>query len=165
MKKTITALSLSLLMAMPVCAATKQEKAEELLKMMNTQSIFDTVYTQAIIPLSCEIIMSPEEEIKLKDDFMKIADMDALMKTLSKFWVDNYTDQELDELLAFYKTDLGKKAIQLTPQYTQYSMTELQKWGEEKGAAFEKLGEDLARKYSRRSGLEVEACIKSKMGM
>ena len=165
MKKFIAAAALGLLISASASANTKQEKAEELLALMNTRAIFDTTYTQSMMPLSCTLIMTPADEENLKKEFMEIADLDALVKKLSQFWIQNYTEQELDQLIAFYKTDLGKKSISLLPQYTQVTIAELQKWGQEKGPQFMELGKKLAQKYPKRSGQEIEACIKSKTGM
>ena len=164
MKKIIAVSAVALMMAGSCLAATKQQKAEELINLMNTQAVFDAVYAQAAIPLSCELIMSPADEAELKKEFMQIADMPALMRTLSQFWILHYTDHELDQLLAFYKTDLGKKSIELMPQYTQFSLAEMQKWGEQKGPKFIELGAKLAQKYPKRSGEQTKACIKAKMG-
>ena len=152
MRKLIAVSSLVLMLAGSGFAATKQEKADELLKLMNSQAVFDSIYAQAMVPISCELIMPPAEEEKLKDDYMKIADMPALMKTLSQFWIQHYTEQELDQLINFYKSDLGKKSIELMPLYTQYSMKELHKWGQEKGPKFMELGKGLSQKYPKRSG-------------
>lgn len=165
MKKLIAALSVGLFLSGSVSAATKQEKAEELLALMNTNAIFDTTYAQSMIPVSCTLIMTPADEENLKKEFMEIADLDALVKKLSQFWIQNYTEQELDQLIAFYKTDLGKKSIALLPQYTQVTITELQKWSREKEPQFIELGKRLSQKYPKRAGYEVEACIKSKTGM
>ena len=50
MKKIIAILSLCCLVTMSAHAATKEEKAAELLKMMNTQAIFGAAYEQVSIP-------------------------------------------------------------------------------------------------------------------
>ena len=165
MKKIIAILSLCCLVTMSAHASTKEEKAAELLKMMNTQAIFGAAYEQVSIPLTCELVMPTTAETKLKEDFMRIADVDSLLWTLSQFWVKNYTEKELDTLIAYYKTDLGKKTIRMMPQYTQYSMAVMEKWSKEKKDDFINLGKELARKYPKRSGADAEACVKSKMGM
>lgn len=165
MKKIIALSSAVLLLAGSVQAATKQEKAQELLNLMNMQATFDAAYTQSIIPVTCTLTMPASAEEELKTEFMQIADMPKVMQNLSQFWIQNYTDQELDQLIAFYKTGVGKKSIELMPQFTQFSMTEMQKWGQEKGPAFIALGKKMAQKYPARTEAEAKACIKSKLGL
>ncbi|MBR6411777.1 MAG: DUF2059 domain-containing protein [Alphaproteobacteria bacterium] len=164
--KKIVAVSVGvLMMAGSAFGSTKQEKAEELLALMNTQAMFDSMYDQTIPQVTCELEMTPAEEEEFKKEFMEILDIQSLMHTFSQFWIQNYTDKELDQVLAFYKTDAGKKTIELMPQYMQFAMTEGQKWGQDKGPKFMELGKKYAQKYPKRSQDQKEICIKSKMGM
>ncbi len=164
--KKIFAVFMTVLMFSGSCLAdTKQEKAEEILNLINVRSAVDVAYDQIMIPVSCEIIMSAEEEAEFKKEFIKIADVPSLINDEMEFWVQNYTEEELDQLLAFYKTDLGKKNIALMPKYAQFSAKVMQKWQQQKAPKIVELTEILVQKHSRRSGEETQACIRSKMGL
>ena len=164
MKKIIILLFLGIFTAFPA-RASKIEKAEELLKLINFDSVLDLTYEQAMLPILCTVVMSTEEQAMLKQEFEEILDAPALSKVFMQFWVDHFTEEELGQLLAFYKTTVGKKTLQLMPQYAQFSMIELQKWMQERTKKFFELGQKIDAKYPKRSGMEAEACIKEKMGM
>ena len=41
-----------------------------------------------------------------------------------------YTEEDIDALIAFYKSDIGKKVLQVTPMVTQESMEAGKQWGQ-----------------------------------
>ena len=164
MKKIIILLFLGLFTAFPG-RASKIEKAEELLKLINFDSVLDLTYEQAMQPIFCTVVMSTEEQAMLKQEFKEILDAPALSKVFMQFWVDHFTEEELGQLLAFYETTAGQKTVQLMPQFAQFTMIELQKWMQERAEKFFELGQKIDAKYPKRSRMEAEACIKEKMGM
>lgn len=46
----------------------------------------------------------------------------GLMERMERFMVKHYTDDELREMLAFYRSDVGRKSIELTPQLMKETM-------------------------------------------
>ncbi|MCH4823751.1 DUF2059 domain-containing protein [Gramella lutea] len=55
----------------------------------------------------------------------------GLYKKLASVYIENFTEQELDEILAFYATPIGEKMIKVTPELTKKGMEIGQAWGAE----------------------------------
>ena len=163
MKKLVLFLALALFIS--PAHASKEEKAAALMKVMNAEATLSVAYDQAIIPLSCQFVMTPSDEAALKADLIKTLDAESFVKTLSQFWVQNYTEQELDDVLKFYQTPAGKKSIALMPEYTKFMLTEQKKWGEKVMPKMVELGNRISNKYQQRSGAEAAACMKQKQGL
>ena len=64
-------------------------------------------------------------------EFMKEVNADALIKMVIPIYEKYYTDLEIQQLIAFYQTPLGKKVILTTPQIMQESMQSGEAWGTE----------------------------------
>ncbi len=47
-----------------------------------------------------------------------------------RLYASHFTEKELKDALAFYKTSLGKKLIEQEPKILEQSMTEAQSWGD-----------------------------------
>jgi len=162
MKKII--LFLALAMFISPAHASKEEKAATLMKLMNVEASLNVAYDQAIIPLACQFIMTPADETALKAEMMKAMDAESIVKILSQFWVQNYTEQELDEVLKFYQTSAGKKSIDLMPAYTKFMLAEQEKWMKQIMPKMIDLGKRIEQKYQKRSGKEAMSCLKQKGG-
>ena len=98
MKRIFVFLLLSLLMINPSFASSKQEKAKELLKLMNTDAIFDSVYELVMVPVFCTVVMPLEEQKSFRDEFIKIMDLDSFFNIAIDFWINNFTEEEMDDL-------------------------------------------------------------------
>lgn len=166
MKKIITLLFWGVLMASPAYAMTKTEKVDKLLSLMDFENnkVVDAVYEQAMTPVLCSLVMLPSEEYVLKEKFLQIMDFDSYLNKLIHFWVDNFTENEIDQLLAFYQSSVGQKSLRLIPQYLQSAMDEAEKWLASKTNDLEKFIEEINNQYRKRSGKEIKDCIKSRMG-
>ena len=164
MKKFLVALLFSTVITTPAYA-TKKEKALELLQLNNANfQQIDRMYDQAMIPISCSFVLSSDEEQQVKDKFSKIMNLQTFIDNMAQFWVQNYTEQELDEILKFYKTETGKKTVALMPKYTQLFMQEHQKLMNNIAPKLKDFGDELTTKYQKRSDTEIEACVHSKLG-
>jgi len=124
--KTILILACSLFL-LPVTAQEKKEltPAEELMKVMRME---DTIIQggEAGFPLVAQSLsaenLSEAEMQEVKDAFMaymgKLAvDSELRAKTI-EIYNKNFTQQELKDLTAFYRTPLGKKALETLPAIT-----------------------------------------------
>jgi uncharacterized protein len=49
---------------------------------------------------------------------------------MAKIYAQDFTEQELKDLLAFYKTPLGQKLLNQEPRSIQQSMAFMQQWGQ-----------------------------------
>ncbi|MDT0644280.1 DUF2059 domain-containing protein [Zunongwangia sp. F363] len=72
--------------------------------------------------------MIPEEN---REAFKKelLASMDDLYTQIAQVYVENFTEEEIDEILAFYDTPVGKKMVETTPELTKKGMEIGQQWG------------------------------------
>lgn len=97
-----------------------KEKAKNLIQ-LTSEGQFDVM----LQPL---INMVPEENrAAFKADIK--ASMDNLYDQLVVVYMDSYTEEEIDAILAFYNTPVGKKMVATTPEITQKSMQIGQQWG------------------------------------
>jgi hypothetical protein len=65
------------------------------------------------------------------DGFMKEIKPNDLINLIIPIYEKHYTAEEIKELIAFYKTPVGKKTIAVLPQITADSMKAGQAWGKE----------------------------------
>ena len=164
MKKIIMLLLFGVFLSGP-CYATPKEKIEELFVLVKMSAQLDEGYRKMIIPVICELNMSSADEEIFLRELIKIADFQTVKDKMIQFWADNYTEEELDQLIAFYKTDLGQKTLAMFPKYVQWVSVETVKWAQEKGHQIEELAEKMAEKYSPRSEEETKACWQSRLGL
>lgn len=54
---------------------------------------------------------------------------------MAKIYANDFTEQELKELVVFYKTPLGQKLLAQEPKTVQSSMTYMQQWAQNFGEA------------------------------
>ncbi len=99
-----------------------QEKAVQLIEMTSGQQ-FD-------IMLDPIVKMIPE---KNREAFKKemMASLDDIYVKLAKIYTEKFTEAEIDEILAFYQTPVGKKMRAITPELTKKGMEIGQQWGME----------------------------------
>ena len=110
----------------------KQQKMAELADLMNMSSMVDTIYTQMegmMLNLSQQMDIQPSEK-PIFDAYYK--EMTAIMKQdmswekmepmILDIYSRNFTEKEIDDLVAFYKTPTGQSVIRKLPMVTQESM-------------------------------------------
>ncbi len=49
---------------------------------------------------------------------------------MAKIYANEFTEQELKELVAFYKSPLGKKLLSAEPRAIQFSMSFMNQWAQ-----------------------------------
>lgn len=77
------------------------------------------------------------------DSIVKKLDPDTITNLVIPIYQKYYTDEDIQQLIVFYQTPLGKKVIASTPQIMQESMQVGQNWGRAIG---EKIYNDLEAK-------------------
>lgn len=162
MKKLFFVFCLGLFATTPAHALSKQEKVAQILDALNSQETTKAWLDNAFLNVSCSFVIPQEDEQKTRKEFEKAMGLSPFIDSLTQFWVDNYTDQELDAILSFYQTEAGRKVASLQPKYAIYVQQVMQNWAKEAMPAVMKLGDDYSKKYRHRSGSEAEACIRSK---
>ncbi|MGJ8644493.1 MAG: DUF2059 domain-containing protein [Luteolibacter sp.] len=89
-------------------------------------------------------------EIKAAADkfFSKTFEDPEIMGELANVYENNYTDEEMEELLMFYETPVGKKSLQTMPQVMQESGAIGQKFAQKNQAEFQAEMQAIMMKYA-----------------
>lgn len=110
----------------------KQQKIDELVNVMNMDAMVDSMYSQVegmMQNMSVQMGVKPDEK-PIFDKYY--ADMTEVLKTkmswqkMQPMMVDLYdkqfSEQEINDMLAFYKTESGQAILRKMPQVMQASM-------------------------------------------
>ena len=163
MKKVIAVFGLSLMITGTSFAATTQEKSEELSRAI-IGPLVETLFPIVIAPIVCSAVMTPSQEEEVKNEILSLYGPDTFVQQASPFFSQNYTEEELDQLINFYKSDVSKKMVALTPKFNQFMAEKMQHWQKEVYPKAVELGSKMAQKYPKRPQDQVQACIKSRTG-
>ena len=111
---------------------TKQQKIDELIKVMNLDSMVDSMYGQVegmMKGMSDQMGGKPSEQT-IFDKYY--GDMTTVLKTemswakmqpmMVNVYDKHFSEQEIADMLAFYKTDTGQKILEKMPVVMQESM-------------------------------------------
>ncbi|MEM6515836.1 MAG: DUF2059 domain-containing protein [Bacteroidota bacterium] len=126
MKKII--LAIAILCAVSINAqesASYKQKTIEFIKLTGTSDAFENAIDQIGLNV-------PEDK---KEAYKKEAmgTLDGLYEKIAELYMKEFTEAEISELIAFYKTDLGKKLASKQTTLSQSSMMLGQTWGMEIG--------------------------------
>ncbi|MBH0027575.1 DUF2059 domain-containing protein [Pseudoalteromonas sp. SWN29] len=112
--------------------ATKQQKIDELINVMNMDAMVDSMYGQVegmMKGMSDQMGVKPSEQPTFDKYY---ADMTAVLKTqmswakmqpmMVNVYDKHFNEQEIADMLAFYKTDTGQKILAKMPVVMQESM-------------------------------------------
>ncbi len=108
--------------------ASKSAKAEELLQLTQSDQMLKTMEPMMKGMLAqAGKDMTAEQRAKAGDLQEKMltlvaANLNKAKPALAKVYTDTYTEDELDGILAFYKSPAGKAFIQKMPEVMQRSM-------------------------------------------
>ena len=133
-------LTLALLATLPLTSfagdAEKQQKAEQLLALTKADKLLDSVYAQMegmMSNMTKNMDIDPGDQDLVKayySDTMSIMKDNmswAKLKPLyMQIYSNNFSEQELDDYIAFYKTSSGQALVQKMPVVMQQSMTYVQ---------------------------------------
>ncbi len=105
---------------------------EELLEVTNVKSIVDTMYSeidQMLEGLATQLGISEEEQpifkkylTKVKASVNEEISWDKMKDPMIELYMKHYTEKEIRDILAFYKTDTGKSLVEKMPLVMQDSM-------------------------------------------
>lgn len=98
------------------------QKAIELIKMTSGQQ-FDVM-------LDPIVKMVPEDNRKAFKEEVTTS-LESLYGQMAQVYTEEFTEAEIDEILAFYHTPVGKKMREITPELTRKGMEIGQQWGQE----------------------------------
>ncbi len=110
----------------------KQQKIDELVEVMNMDAMVDSMYAQVegmMQNMSVQMGVKPDEKA-IFDKYY--ADMTEVLKTkmswqkmqpmMINLYDKQFTEQEISDMLAFYKTESGQAILKKMPQVMQESM-------------------------------------------
>ena len=99
-----------------------QQKAMNLIEMTSGQQ-FEVMLDPVLqmVPEENRKAFKKEVEASLKNLYLQIAQV----------YTEEFTEAEIDKILAFYNTPVGKKMRDFTPEVTKKAMEIGQQWGQE----------------------------------
>ncbi|WP_300673236.1 DUF2059 domain-containing protein [Soonwooa sp.] len=109
-------------------AQTKEQKVEKLLDLMGTTSNMKLMFEQMMNQYQKSYSSVPSaywEKVRLKVNYKELQSKVAII------YANHFTEEDIDGLIKFYETPLGKKTIKELPLIMQESMTAGQEWGME----------------------------------
>jgi len=107
--------------------ASKQDDIHTLLQVMNTREIIEQTLDQMVVNMRQAMPALTEEmweEIKLEMDF------DALLESYVPIYDKYLSQEEIQGLITFYRSEVGRQFVEATPQITQETMKVGQEWGQ-----------------------------------
>lgn len=155
MKNFLTTLSLLVLFVITGFTqdAALHAKVAKMIELSGAKTNFDMAIDQMLDlqkmqfsdALSDEFFEEFQKEAK-KDGFSKIVDK------LIPIYMEHHTEEEIDGMIAFYESEIGKKMVEKTPLIMQEAMQVGQAWGAEMGAEiYQKLEKERNRVKEKRN--------------
>ncbi len=108
----------------------KTEKIKTLLEVTGSGKIGMQVVTQMIAAFKENYSNISDE---FWNEFAKEIKPDDLVNLIIPVYEKYYTEDDIDQMIAFYKTPVGKKMIEVLPKVSQESMAVGQAWGKDLG--------------------------------
>ena len=101
---------------------SKQKKIKELFQVMDIQATTNEM-TQMILNDEGNMNLSKNQKAALQKEMKSM--MDYVLNKQAELYDKHFTEQEIDDILNFYKTPAGKKVIEETPKITKELFTDL----------------------------------------
>jgi len=133
--KSIYIMALGLVAAGLVASGqeTKEAKIERILALTNSTATIDQMFDQIKAAMTAQASSgaTPEQRAKVQETMGKMMDLsrslvEKVRPQLVQIYADNYSDQEIDGLLAFYQSPAGRAMVQKTPALTVKIMGAMQ---------------------------------------
>lgn len=126
---------------------TKEVVARELMEVSGSSKLAMQILEQMITPMKQVIPEVPDE---FWSRFMAEVNPEELMAKVVPIYSEHYSLDELEQLIAFYRTPLGQKVIKEMPEIMKQSMAAGQEWGREVAKrAIRKAEEERAKPSSK----------------
>ena len=111
----------------------RQELATEIIEIqLDDQVLIEMVDVMAVPVIGAftsrklDLTTELKSKIHIQVRDLLLAIVQRVRTPMEQFMAEHYTEQELRELLAFYRSDVGLKSLKLAPQLTLAQMTEIQ---------------------------------------
>jgi hypothetical protein len=123
----ITALFLSTL-GLSAQDSTKVKHIRQLMELTGMAKLGNQMMTNIISSYKQSF---PAATTEFWDAFMKEADMSQLFEKVIPVYEQNFTDDDIQQLITFYQSPVGKKMIEKMPVIMQESMQIGSEWGKQ----------------------------------
>ena len=120
----------------------KEAKIRELMKLTGAADMGKQTMDAMLESFRATPNISPE----FIERFKKEVDPDEIVELIIPIYDKYLTEQDLDAVIAFYKTPAGRKFISVLPQMLKESLAVGQQWGQQKALHVLKLIEDEKKK-------------------
>jgi hypothetical protein len=116
------------LMAQSTPAETKEASIRKLLSLMNAKGSFNSALQSQISAAKKNGTRVPP---KFWDEVLKAVDLDKFIEFLVPIYDKHFSNEEIEGLIAFYQTPLGKKLTSELPQLMTESAAVGDKYGQQ----------------------------------
>ena len=100
----------------------KQKKIKELFQVMDIQAATNEM-SEMILNDTDSMKLSKNQKAAMQKEMQSM--MDYVLNKQAELYDKHFTEQEIDDILNFYKTPAGKKIIEETPKITKELFTDL----------------------------------------
>ena len=124
-------------LAQPAPSASAVATARELVETKGGTAMFDPVIISVVEQTKAALLQTnPQLAKDLNDVAAQLRTefapkRDELMGYAAKLYADRFSEQELKDMLAFYKSPLGKKTLEAEPKSIEQSLNFMRNWGED----------------------------------
>ena len=101
---------------------SKQKKIKELFQVMDIQAATNEM-SQMMLNDTGNMKLSKNQKAAMQKEMQSM--MDYVLNKQAELYDKHFTEQEIDDILNFYKTPAGKKIIEETPKITKELFTDL----------------------------------------
>ena len=111
--------------------------AKELIELKGATNMFDSLVPGVIESAKATLLRtSPSLAKDLNDVATQLRTENAgkrveINNEMARIYAQRFTEKEIRDAVAFYKTPLGKKIIEVEPQVLEASMTRIQTWADQ----------------------------------
>ena len=141
MKKILAIAFVLLATSVNIVSAQANDEYKRTLKKMldaaGSEATFDSAIKQMLGMFKGQYQNVPDDVwVELENEMLKIS-MDDLVEMLTPVYAKHLSVADLNKIIEFYQTPVGKKYAEKTPLITQESMQVGQEWGMKMGQRFQ----------------------------
>jgi hypothetical protein len=124
-------------LAQPAPSAAAVATARELVETKGGSAMFDPVIISVVEQTKAALLQTnPQLAKDLNDVAAQLRTefgpkRDELLAYAAKLYADRFSEQELKDMLAFYKSPLGRKMSNVEPQVLDATFNYIQQWGQQ----------------------------------
>lgn len=145
MKKIVTIISFCLAtLTTQAQTTTKREKIQKMLELSGAGKIGIQVMNQMMSSFQSSYSNANQQ---FWDDFKNEVKAEDIVNLVIPIYDKYYSEQDIEQLIIFYKSPIGQKTIAITPFITKESMIAGQEWGME-------IGKKVIEKLKKKGFLE-----------